>query len=278
MGLAEGAEAAEAAAEAVGTADPGGSGEGALVAVGCAACWLGLSLQATTLIPATAATAATANVSLVMGQRYICRCPTSRVRSVNPPMTNNDILRRIRYVFDFADEKMISVFGLADHVVTRAEVSDWLKQDDTPTFQVCTDRDLATFLNGLIIDKRGKSDGPAREPEDKLTNNIILTKLKIALSLKSDDMIEILGLAEFTVSKHELTALSRRPGHKHFRECQDQLLRNFLKGLQLKHRPSDATPVPSDATADPSDATADPSDATPVPSDATADPSDAAAD
>jgi uncharacterized protein YehS (DUF1456 family) len=154
-------------------------------------------------------------------------------------MTNNDILRRIRYVFDYGDEKMISIFGLADRVVTRAEVSDWLKQDDAPTFQVCQDRDLATFLNGLINEKRGKADGPPRVPEEQLTNNIILTKLKIALALKSDDMIEILGLAGFTVSKHELTALSRKPGHKHFRECQDQLLRNFLKGMQLKYRPAE---------------------------------------
>lgn len=42
-------------------------------------------------------------------------------------MTNNDILRRLRYTFDFNDSKMIAVFGLADHQVTRAQVSSWLK-------------------------------------------------------------------------------------------------------------------------------------------------------
>ncbi len=152
-------------------------------------------------------------------------------------MNNNDILRRIRYVFDFGDTEMIAIFAHADRVVTRAEVSDWLKRDDDPAFQAFTDPDLATFLNGLIIEKRGKSDGPPRAPETRLTNNIILTKLKIALALKSDDMIAILALAEFPVSKHELTALSRKPGHKHFRECQDQLLRNFLQGMQRKYRP-----------------------------------------
>ena len=152
-------------------------------------------------------------------------------------MDNNDILRRIRFVFDFGDDAMIAIFAHADREVSRAEVSDWLKKDDDPAFKACGDRDLATFLNGLIIEKRGKSDGPPRVPEEVLTNNIVLTKLKIALALKSDDMIEILGLAEFPVSKHELTALSRRPGHKHFRECQDQLLRKFFQGLQLKYRP-----------------------------------------
>jgi uncharacterized protein YehS (DUF1456 family) len=153
-------------------------------------------------------------------------------------MTNNDILRRIRYVFDLDDTKMVSLFALADRTVTRAETSDWLKKDEDPAFQACSDVVLATFLNGLIIDKRGKSDGPARTPEERLTNNIILTKLKIALALQADDMIEILGLAEFIVSKHELTALARKPGHKHYRKCQDQLLRNFLLGMQRKYRPS----------------------------------------
>ena len=45
-------------------------------------------------------------------------------------MTNNDVLRRIRYTFDFSDSEMISIFGLADLEVTREQVSDWLKKDD----------------------------------------------------------------------------------------------------------------------------------------------------
>ncbi len=152
-------------------------------------------------------------------------------------MTNNDVLRRIRYVFDLDDSKMIEIFALADRVVTRAEICDWLEKDEAPSFESCPDLELATFLNGFIIEKRGKPDGPARAPEESLTNNIILTKLKIALALKSDDIMEILALAGFRMSKHELTALHRKPGHKHFRACQDQMLRNFLQGLQRKYRP-----------------------------------------
>ena len=89
----------------------------------------------------------------------------------------------------------------------------------------------------FISKRRGAQPGQARAPEQRLTNNIILTKLKIALALKSDDMVEILASVGFTASKHELTAFSRRPGHKHYRVCQDQLLRNFLQGLQHRHRP-----------------------------------------
>jgi len=61
-------------------------------------------------------------------------------------------------------------------------------------------------------------------------------KLKIALNLKAEDVLEIMELAGFLMSKHELSAFFRKPGHKHYRECKDQILRNFLKGMQLKYR------------------------------------------
>jgi uncharacterized protein YehS (DUF1456 family) len=152
-------------------------------------------------------------------------------------MNKNDILRRIRYTFDLSDSKMISIFDQADHQITRAQVSDWLKRDDDPACQQCSDMHLAIFLNGLINDKRGKKDGPQPEPEKSLSNNTIFMKLKIALNLKADDVINILSLAGVNISKHELSAFFRRPGHKHYRECKNQMLRNFLKGLQLKYRP-----------------------------------------
>ncbi len=153
-------------------------------------------------------------------------------------MTNNDILRRLRYIFDFGDSKMIALFGLADHLVTREQISDWLKKDDDPAHQECSDTLLAIFLNGLINDKRGKKEGSQPEPESHLTNNIIFMKLKIALNLKAEDVLEIMELAGFLMSKHELSAFFRKPGHKHYRKCKDQILRNFLKGMQLKYRDS----------------------------------------
>ena len=151
-------------------------------------------------------------------------------------MTNNDILRRIRYTFDFSDSKMISMFSLADYQASREQISNWLKKEDDAAYQNCSDTLLATFLNGLINDKRGKKDGAQPIPEKRLTNNMIFMKLKIALNLKSEDILDIMGLASFNLSKHELSAFFRKPGHKHFRECKDQVLRNFLQGLQLKYR------------------------------------------
>ena len=151
-------------------------------------------------------------------------------------MTNNDILRRIRYTFDFNDSKMIAIFGLADHQVTREQISGWLKKDDDPAFQECSDAQLAIFLNGLINDRRGKKEGARPEPEQRLTNNIIFRKLKIALDLKAEDILQILDLADVRISKHELSAFFRKPGHKHYRDCKDQVFRNFLNGIQLKYR------------------------------------------
>jgi len=152
-------------------------------------------------------------------------------------MFSNDILRRLRYTFDLNDSKMIAIFGLAGYTVTREQISDWLKKDDDPAYQKCTDTQFAIFLNGFINEKRGKKEGPQPEPEKRITNNIIFKKLKIALNLKSEDILEIMEQAGLSISKHELSALFRNPNHKHYRECKDQILRNFLQGLRLKYRP-----------------------------------------
>jgi len=155
-------------------------------------------------------------------------------------MTNNDVLRRLRYTFDFGDDKMIAIFALADHSVTREQVSNWLKKDDDASFQACSDTEMATFLNGLINDRRGKREGAQPEPEKRLNNNIIFRKLKIALNLKDSDILDLMDLSEMKLSRHELSAFFRKQGHKHYRECQDQVLRNFLKGVQLKYRATEA--------------------------------------
>lgn len=152
-------------------------------------------------------------------------------------MTNNDVLRRLRYILNLSDSTMISVFGQAGLEVSREQISNWLKKDDDPNYQKCHDKQLAVFLNGLINHRRGRKEGEPHTTEKKLTNNIILRKLKIALDLKSDEVMEILELAGMRFSKHELSAFFRKLDHKHYRECKDQVLRSFLQGLQAKYRP-----------------------------------------
>lgn len=151
-------------------------------------------------------------------------------------MTNNDVLRRLRYTFKFNDARMVSLFGLAGYEVPREQVTRWLKRDEDPEYENCGDTALAAFLNGLIIDKRGEREGEPPKPEKKINNNIVFMKIKIALNMKAEDVLAIMDLSGLSISKHELSALSRRPDHKHYRECKDQILRNFLSGLQMKYR------------------------------------------
>lgn len=152
-------------------------------------------------------------------------------------MDNNDILRRLRYTFDLNDKQMIKTFGHGGLEVDREQVSSWLKREDDEDAQPIYDKDLAAFLEGFIIKHRGKREGVEPKPEKKLNNNIVLRKLKIALSLKDTDMLELFKLADFQISKHELSAFFRNPSQSQYRPCKDQILRNFLQGLQRKRRP-----------------------------------------
>jgi uncharacterized protein YehS (DUF1456 family) len=155
-------------------------------------------------------------------------------------VNNNDILRRLRYTFDFKDAAMVEIFAAADHAVTQEQIVNWLRKEDDTAYCAATDTELAIFLNGFINTRRGRREGDQPTPETRLSNNMILMKLKIALNLTSDDILQTLKAAEFCLSKHELSAFLRKPGNKHYRECRDQILRNFLMGLQRRFRPDTA--------------------------------------
>lgn len=150
-------------------------------------------------------------------------------------ISNNDVLRRIRYAFEIKDSKMIDIFKLTGMEVSRSKVSDWLKKPGDTSFQELSDHELASFLNGFIISKRGSKDGPPHVAETQLNNNIIFRKLKIALDLKDVDVLEILKLVDVNISRHELSAFFRNPKHQHYRPCMDQMLRNFIHGIQIKY-------------------------------------------
>lgn len=153
-------------------------------------------------------------------------------------MTNNDILRRLRYILNIKDTKIIKILASVDYQVPLPRVVSWLKKDDDEDFTECSDKDLTAFLDGLIIEKRGKRDESkvAKVPApQKLNNNLVFLKLKIAFDLKSDDVLALLELAQYKISSSELSAFFRKNTHRHYRVCKDQILRKFLKGLQLKY-------------------------------------------
>lgn len=151
-------------------------------------------------------------------------------------MDNNDVFRRLRYILAYNDAKMAEVFALAEETVKEGSIIGWLKRDDDKSMVKMPDVMLATFLNGLINQKRGKKDGPQPEPEQELTNNIIFRKLRIAYDLKAEDVIALFKLVDKDISQHELSAFFRKPTSNKYRECNDQYLRSFLNGLEAKYR------------------------------------------
>ena len=155
-------------------------------------------------------------------------------------MTNNDFLRRLRYALNIKDNVMVQIFKKGDIVLTREDVIDYLKKDIDEGFKKLNNNDLIAFLDGLIIQKRGKREDGTPIPQVKVTknnlNNILLRKLRIALSFKSYDMIKIFKLGGVEISEGELSALFRSEDHKNYKECGDKYIRVFLKGLTEFYR------------------------------------------
>ncbi len=154
-------------------------------------------------------------------------------------MINNDVLRSIRYMLDLSDAKVVEIAKMADaeFPIGKADVQAFLKKDEDEGYVECSDLVLAHFLDGLVFHYRGKNESlPQRPVEKRITNNVVLKKLRVAFELKDVDMHEAFEDAGFPVSKPELSALFRQADHKNFRLCGDQMLRNFLKGLTLRVR------------------------------------------
>jgi len=83
-----------------------------------------------------------------------------------------------------------------------------------------------------------------------MTNNDIFKKLRVALMLRDDQIVEILELVDFRISKSELSAFFRDEKHENYMECGDQVLRNFLNGLVIHLRGTKENPkVPNDVLA-----------------------------
>ena len=152
-------------------------------------------------------------------------------------MTNNDYLRSIRFLLDVGDAKLVDIMKLADITVPLDEIKAYLLNEEDEGYIKCSDEVMAHFLDGLIYFKRGKDESRAPVPfELPINNNVVLKKLRVAFSLKEDDMHDILKAAGFSVARSELSALLRKKDHVNHRECGDQLLRNFLKGLTMRER------------------------------------------
>lgn len=150
-------------------------------------------------------------------------------------MTNNEILRRVKVTFSYNVQTLITFFESVEYQVTPDQVKGWLNKSEDTEVEM-KDVELAAFLNGFINHKRGKKEGEQPVPEEELNNNLIFRKLRIALNLKDTDILGLLKLAGLNFGKSELSAFFRKPTHKHYRYCKDQVLRNFMNGVYLKEK------------------------------------------
>ena len=154
-------------------------------------------------------------------------------------MINNDVLRSVRYMLDLSDGKVVDIVRLADpdFALAKDEVQAMTRKEEEAGFVECPSAVLARFLDGLIFHLRGKDDSlPPRPVAKRIDNNLVLKKLRVAFELKDVDMQQVFKAADFEISRPEINALCRQPGHTNFRKCGDQVLRNFLKGLTLRVR------------------------------------------
>jgi len=150
-------------------------------------------------------------------------------------MTNNDLLFKIHTIFDHTTEEMLEIFSFADQKVSAEQLNAWILKSEEETSESLDDKNLESFLNGYIVFKRGPSDKGLPALSAKLNNNIIFTKLKIALNLKAEDLIAHFKIAGLELSKHEISAFFRKPENKHYKKCTAQTLACFMKGVTLKN-------------------------------------------
>lgn len=154
-------------------------------------------------------------------------------------LTNNDVLRSLRYILNVSEIKIVQIIELSGRSPSVEKIQAMLLNEDDANYLRCDDFVISHFLDGLIYFKRGKDNSkPPQTFEIPITNNVFLKKLRVAFSLKEEDVLEILAAADFRMSASELSALMRKKDHPNYRECGDQVIRYFLKGLTLRLRPS----------------------------------------
>ncbi|EGG93458.1 hypothetical protein IMCC1989_1179 [gamma proteobacterium IMCC1989] len=147
-------------------------------------------------------------------------------------MKNNEIIRRLRFVLKVNDSVLAECFRLAGCKLPIAKINNFLLSEKAKEYCDCPNKNFIQFLDGLIVHLRGPSPNGLPDPVE-IDNNVILKKVRIALTLESRDLDNIFMLADCEMSAHEISALFRKPNNKHFVECSDELLENFFGGLSL---------------------------------------------
>ncbi len=151
-------------------------------------------------------------------------------------MRTNDIFRKLVQSLPLTVEEVQTIFAASDIDLSDKDVANLLKTDYQPGFEAMPEYILMVFMNSLIDQKRGKkidAEPEIVEKHQKISNNDVLKKLRIAFNLHEQDVRDALKLATIELTKSDLSALFRKPGHVHYKACDDGLVLDFIEGLGL---------------------------------------------
>ncbi|TVR18345.1 MAG: DUF1456 family protein [Balneolaceae bacterium] len=153
-------------------------------------------------------------------------------------MRKDDVIKSIRYTLNIGDGEIAEILKLAGYKPTREEIAYIFEEAEEGKDKIDITHEMtAYFLDGLIYYKRGKSDKhPQRPIQTPVTNNMVMKKLRVAFTLREDDIQKIINKAGFDISASELNALFRNKNHRNYQPAGDQVLRYFLKGLAMTYR------------------------------------------
>jgi len=188
-------------------------------------------------------------------------------------MDTNDVNRRLRYALSLDDSDVMGLLALSGWSADINQVKAWRHKEGEEGFAACPADAVRAMLDGLILKHRGPRDSQSNEPSDsagagsqtasgsnlqsasgsnlinpvaknpdnkqaaglntRIDNNHLLKQLRIALSLKVDDVRDVIALGGGNVSKGEVSAFFRKPDARNYRPCGDQLLRAFFRGMAV---------------------------------------------
>lgn len=148
-------------------------------------------------------------------------------------MKTNAIFKKIIQAFSLDIPYVQTLLNVSGIELGEQQIAKLLKGEGEGGFKSMPDYVLAIFLNNFINERRGRTaDG--EEPinkRQKLSNNDVLKKLRVAFNLHEQGVRDVLSLATIELTKSDLSALFRKPGNSHFKACDDELLFDFIEAL-----------------------------------------------
>ena len=148
-------------------------------------------------------------------------------------MTHNTILDIVRSSLKLTDAKVLECFTLGGSSLSPEALAEVTAKVQGEEPGALTDAHLAAFLDGLIVARRGPSPSSSSRADAvvELTNNTILKKMRIALNLQAEGMLQLFDAGGKTLTRGDLTVLFRKPTHKHYKACGDELFLAFFEGM-----------------------------------------------